>query len=107
MTWQVKVRQWIGGSTYGLFFVGARKSGRGPWLNQEKDLPEALCKLLGLKPIARWNGSSLVLQPYNSKQTLRDAIKANPQVRLQKDRDPNVVKFLYTFDGTACSRQNA
>jgi hypothetical protein len=36
IVWQFKFRNWIGASTHGLMFMGARPRSRGPWLTAEQ-----------------------------------------------------------------------
>jgi hypothetical protein len=47
VTWQIRFRNWIGSSTCGLLFVGARRNGRGAWLHGAA-LPDHLVEGLGL-----------------------------------------------------------
>lgn len=91
-TWQIRFRTWIGSSTMGLMFVGARRNGRGAWLHGAT-LPDYLVEGLNLAKVPGQN-NNWYCPDFHSLEELREGAL---EVRWQRSHSYEA-KGLWSFE---------
>jgi len=97
VTWQIRFRNWIGSSTHGLLFCGARRysscHGRSVWL-EGQDLPDYLSIGLNLAQLPGQAGNWVCPDFHSLEEIKKDAL----EVKWQRSSYPNEVKGLWTTE---------
>jgi len=69
--WQISFRNWVGSSTHGVLFCGARRRGRGSWVRNPAQLPEYLVEFLRLENNVPGSNTHWVCPEFESIADLR------------------------------------
>ena len=94
-TWQVRFRNWVGSTTHGIMFDGARRRSRGEWIYDPNELPEYLRQYLMIEDLGHL--TNLVCCPeFKSIKELREAAS---DVTFQPEKYPDLLaRFVVTLD---------